>query len=152
MSYNLAGDSVPPSPLSTKQQRFVDEYTLDHNGSAAAVRAGYAPGSTAVTASRLLRNAKVVAAVEVKQREAERSLEVSRQKVLAELQAAIEIARGKGDPMAMISGWREIAKICGYYAPERRKVEVSSDGRATLRRLEAMSDAELLALAAPAID
>ena len=38
-----------------KQSRFVREYAVDCNGAAAAVRAGYAPRSAKVTASRLLR-------------------------------------------------------------------------------------------------
>jgi phage terminase small subunit len=72
---------------------------------------------------------------------------VTRAKVLEELQAAIEVARLKDDPMAMIAGWREIAKICGYYAPERRKLEVSVDGAALQAKFAAMSDEGLLALA-----
>lgn len=41
-----------------KQQRFFAEYAIDQNGTQAAIRAGYAPKSAAVTASRLLRLAK----------------------------------------------------------------------------------------------
>ena len=36
------------------------------------------------------------------------------------------MAREQQDPAAMIAGWREIAKLCGYYAPERRRIEVST--------------------------
>ena len=39
------------------------------------------------------------------------------------------------------------AEICGLYAPERTKVEVSLDGEAMQARIAAMSDAELLAIA-----
>jgi hypothetical protein len=74
-------------------------------------------------------------------------LAVTREKVLEELQAAIEVARLKGDPMAMIRGWAEIGKLIGAYAPERRKVEVSVDADALQAKIAAMSDEELLALA-----
>lgn len=51
--------------LTPKQQRFVDEYLVDLNASAAYVRAGYAArGNVAeVNASRLLRNAQVAGAI-----------------------------------------------------------------------------------------
>lgn len=51
--------------LTAKERRFVAELDVDGNGTQAAIRAGYTPGksnqSAAVTASRLLRNAKVAA-------------------------------------------------------------------------------------------
>jgi hypothetical protein len=49
--------------------------------------------------------------------------------------------------MGMIAGWREIAKICGFYAPERRKVAGSIDGEALQAKMASLSDAELLAIA-----
>ncbi len=48
----------------TKEERFVLEYQQDGNGAAAAVRAGYAPKSAKVTASRLLTKANVKAALD----------------------------------------------------------------------------------------
>ena len=60
--------------LTPKQERFVDEYLVDLNGKQAAIRAGYSPTCAEVTASRLLRNAKVAAAVaEARQERAERT-------------------------------------------------------------------------------
>lgn len=49
--------------LSDKRQRFVEEYLVDTNGTQAAIRAGYSPGSADVTASRLLGDARVRAAI-----------------------------------------------------------------------------------------
>jgi phage terminase small subunit len=40
--------------VTAKQQRFVEEYLIDLNGTAAAIRAGYAPKAAFVTASKLL--------------------------------------------------------------------------------------------------
>jgi phage terminase small subunit len=45
--------------LSQKQEVFIREYLIDGNGARAAEAAGYGKNSAAVTASRLLRNAKV---------------------------------------------------------------------------------------------
>lgn len=49
--------------LTPKQAAFVREYLVDHNGSAAAIRAGYAKAGAEVTASKLLRIPKVAAAL-----------------------------------------------------------------------------------------
>ena len=50
-------------PLTARQQRFVEEYLLDLNGSQAAIRAGYSEQTATMQASRLLTNANVAAAV-----------------------------------------------------------------------------------------
>jgi len=49
--------------LTFKQLRFAEEYVVDQNGTQAALRAGYSKASAAVSASRLLRNAKVRARI-----------------------------------------------------------------------------------------
>jgi phage terminase small subunit len=48
------------SSLTAKQQRFIEEYTVDFNGAQAATRAGYAPRSARITASRLLTNDNII--------------------------------------------------------------------------------------------
>ena len=100
---------------SAKQARFVREYAVDCNGAAAAVRAGYSPRSAKVTASRLLTKANVQRALrQIQQVDAER-LALSREAVIDQLQDAIEFARVKQDPMAMIVGLRELGRMMGYY-------------------------------------
>ena len=51
------------TPLNPRQAAFVTEYLIDLNGTQAAIRAGYSPRSAEVTASRLLSDAKVSAAI-----------------------------------------------------------------------------------------
>ena len=46
----------------------------------------------------------------------------------------------------MIAGWREIGKMLGYYAPERKQVQLSVDARAQRNELARMTDAELAQL------
>jgi phage terminase small subunit len=137
--------------LSARHRRFIDEYLVDHNATRAARAAGYSPASAHVTGCRLLRNANVAAAIQARQAEVERRLELDRQKVIERLQEAIEIARIKADPAAMIRGWVEIARMCGYYAPERTQVEINTSSAALGVRIRELGDEELLALAeAPA--
>ena len=55
--------------LSAKQQRFVDEYCVDFNGTKAAIRAGYAANSAFVQAARLLSYDKIKKALDEKRLE-----------------------------------------------------------------------------------
>jgi len=48
-------------PLTPKQARFVAEYSVEQNATRAAIKAGYAESSAAVTGSQLLRNPKIAA-------------------------------------------------------------------------------------------
>jgi phage terminase small subunit len=73
-----------PGPLSPKHQRFVDEYLVDHNGAQAAARAGYSPRSAKVTASRLLTDANIQAAIQAKQKEAASHAGVTLQRIVEE--------------------------------------------------------------------
>ncbi len=50
-------------PLNPKQRRFVAEYLVDLNATEAAKRTGYAANSAGVTASRLLSDTKIAAAI-----------------------------------------------------------------------------------------
>jgi len=95
----------------------------------------------------LLANPNVQAAVSAERRRYEQDLGITRERVIAELRFAIDIARNQGNVSAMISGWREIAKICGYY---ERRVEVSIHPNVAAQRLvsqlETMSTDELMKL------
>lgn len=51
--------------LTAKQARFIDEYLVDGNGTAAAVRAGYGRAGARVAAHRALRNDNVSAPIEL---------------------------------------------------------------------------------------
>lgn len=50
--------------LNPKQKRFCEEYIIDLNASAAAVRAGYTEKSARVTASKMLTNANIEAYIQ----------------------------------------------------------------------------------------
>ena len=75
------------SNLTAKQQRFIEEYVVDMNGTQAAIRAGYAPRSARVAASRLLIKDNVTAALADKRAKISTKLEVTAERVIAELAA-----------------------------------------------------------------
>lgn len=70
-------------PLSPKRLAFVEAYMETSNGTESARRAGYTgtPEALAVTASRLLRDAKVAAAIAERQREPKARGEASRREL-----------------------------------------------------------------------
>lgn len=67
--------------MTEKQEKFLTEYLKDFNGSAAARRMGYAPGSAKTTAYRLLRDPQIREAL------AAQLCKPSGSRVIAELQA-----------------------------------------------------------------
>ena len=133
--------------LTAKQLRFIDEYMIDRNGAAAAVRAGYSARCAKEEACRQLTKVNIQAVLREKEgAEAER-LQINRQDVLDGLLEAVALAQTKADPAAMISGWREIGKMLGFYAPELRSVKLTASGDALRAQYEALSDEELLGIA-----
>jgi phage terminase small subunit len=72
-------------PLNPKQRRFVAEYLLDLNATEAAKRTGYAPNSAGVTASRLLSDAKISAAIAEGQAKQLNRADLTAARVLEEL-------------------------------------------------------------------
>lgn len=130
--------------LTARQARFVELYLETGNGTDAATKAGYEVGSAHVTASRLLRNAKVSEAIEAGRRVLSDVFKIRREEVVAALLLAIERAKMQGNPAVEITGWREVAKLLGLHAPEVLKVHLDDDQQRLRKKFEAMSDAELL--------
>ena len=79
--------------LTPKQQKFVAEYLIDLNATQAAIRAGYSAKTAKEQAARLLTNANIAAELEKRRGKIEKKLEISQEKVIAEL-AAIALSNG----------------------------------------------------------
>ena len=136
--------------LTAKIARFVDEYSIDGNGAAAAVRAGYAANSARVTASRLLTKANIQEALADRQQALAARFDLDRQRLANELLKAADMAKAQGDPAGMVAAYREIGRMCGFYAPEKRAGAGFLADQAGLQAFEAMSDEELAAIVAAA--
>lgn len=85
-------------PLTPRQQHFVDAYLIDPNATQAATKAGYAPGSAKVTASRLLTNANVKAAVKAGQGAIAEQAKVTQDWLIGEFKGNHVLAR-EGNPV-----------------------------------------------------
>jgi phage terminase small subunit len=71
--------------LNEKQKRFVKEYVIDLNGTQAAIRAGYSPRTANEQACALLAKPSVAEAVAKAQEKVSNKLEITAERVLAEL-------------------------------------------------------------------
>ena len=111
-------------PLTAKQARFVAEYQVDLNATQAAIRAGYSPTSAHVTASRMLSDAKIRAAVEQTQRKVTEAVLDSAEDVLRDAIATYRAAHADGQYGAAVSALNLRAK---RYAEFSEKHEVKAE-------------------------
>jgi phage terminase small subunit len=81
----IAGAAELIPPLSERHRRFVLEYVIDLNGSAAARRAGYARGKAATRASELLRRPAVQLAIRAEMKERDQRLRLTAERILREV-------------------------------------------------------------------
>lgn len=134
---------------SEKQFRWIDEYLIDFNGAAAAVRAGYSPKSARSIAHENLTKPDIQAVLQARQAEMAKQLQITRQGVIQSLLEAVDMGRHQLNPAAMVSALREVSKMLGFYKPEVKKIEVlTTDQSSKQANFAAMNDAQLLALIA----
>ncbi len=110
--------------MNPKRQRFCEEYAVDLNGAAAATRAGYAPGSAKVTASRLLTDANVRERVDQLIAEGRERLNIDLDSLTEMFVEDRKLARESKQLGAAVSATEKIAKIHGYLK-ERIAVDVN---------------------------
>lgn len=132
--------------LSYKQLRWIDEYLIDFNGAAAAVRAGYSPKSARSIAHENLTKPDILAVLQVRQAEMAQELQITRQGVIQGLLEAVSMGREQQNPGAMVSALREVAKILGFYSPEVKRIELAPGAANALSKYSQMQDHELIAL------
>lgn len=116
----MANDKAPAKSgaLTAKQQRFVAEYLIDLNATAAYKRAGYRATDNAAeaAASRLLSNVKVRAAIDVSIEKRSNDLGIDAKYVLTTIVETIErckqaapVTDKKGDPIFIVTPSGSIA-------------------------------------------
>lgn len=144
-STDVAGKQNPDQPLTEQQRLFVNYLVHDRMTQTAAARlAGY--NNPAVSAVQMMKNPKIMKALSIEREEYAKASGVTKKKVIDGFLEAIDMAKIKADPIAMVSGWREVGKMCGFYEPQKREVSISVNGQVMLQRVQSMSDEELLQL------
>ena len=131
----------PRSAVTEKQAKFVEAKLHGLSDNAAAQAAGLANGTNAS------RSPTIKEQLTAARRWLTDTTQIKRLDVIEGVIDGIEIARMQGDAGNVIKGWTEVGKILGHYVPEVRKIELSL-GQSQLRaKFEALSDADLLAIA-----
>ena len=142
-STNAGAASISPDkPLTEKQRLFVKFWAEGEPIASASKRAGYNDGAT--IAYRMVKMPNVLVLYNDLKRKYEDASQMTRKKVMDGLLEAVEMAKLMSEPATMVTGWREIGKMCGYYAPVEHKVKIDVSGNIVFDRLNSMSDAELL--------
>jgi len=136
-----ASEIDPNKPLTEKQKLFVKAWANGDSLPNACLRAGYSDDGLAYRLARMPNILALKAQYEAKYEE---EAQMTRKKVMDGFLEAIDMAKLMAEPATMVSGWREIAKMCGYMAPVEHKMKVDVSGNVVLDRMNSMSDAELL--------
>lgn len=134
-------DSVDPDkPLTEKAKLFVKFWAQGESISSAAARAGYGDGAT--YAYRLVHYPQAKALYAQEKALYEQAAQMTRKKVMDMLVESYDMAKMAAEPSSMVAAAREIGKMCGYYEPQKIKIEHSLvDGAA---RMDRLTDEELL--------
>ena len=109
--------------LNDRQERFVDEYLVDLNATAAAKRAGYSEKTARSQGQRLLTNVDIQSAIQKRQARLRGKLEITQERVLEELAA---IAFANGTDFATINRNGLVRLVPTDDLPEDKKKAVAS--------------------------
>lgn len=131
-----------PSVLTQAQATYVEGVLDGKPRQQAAEDAGYAHANKAT--SMIERTAAVKHALAEARSELSTAAQMKRADVVVLLIEAIDMARIIGDPMGMIAGAREVGKMLGLYAPEKKEIELTARQTRLRSMYEGMSDEELL--------
>lgn len=134
----------PDRPLTEKQKLFVSLWAQGDSILGASHRAGYADAGT--MAYRMSKDPAILKVYHKEKALYEQACDMTRKKVMDGLIEGIEMAKLMAEPASMIAGWREVGKMCGYYEPVKRTLDITVSGEVSVKRLEGMSDAALLQL------
>lgn len=72
---------------------------------------------------------------------------MSRKRVMQGILEAIDLAKDQRQANSMITGWKEIGRMCGFYEPERREITISANSAEIIEELTTLSRDKLLELA-----
>ena len=132
--------------LSQKQERFVEHYALCGNAAEAARLAGYSAKTARQIATENLSKPSVKHALEARQRAFQQELGVTKESVISGVLSAIQMGREQGNPAVMIAGLVQVAKLCGFYEPERVALSMCASGNRLKAKYSVMTDEELVEL------
>ncbi len=131
-------------PLTEKQKLFIKHWAAGDSILGASYRAGYSDNGT--YAYRMVKQPNILVLYQAEKAAYEEAAQMSRKKVMDMLLKAYDHAELAGEPASMVSAAREVGRMCGYYEPVKQKIDITVNGSVIHRRMESMSDSELLEL------
>lgn len=141
--------------LSPKRRAFAREYCLDANGTAAAIRAGYAERSATSQASQMLAMPSVKAEIDRLLADAAQAQNVSLARLYGLLNEACQIARRKESASGMVASVIAIAKLAGLWVEKTddlaARAQIEADTANAAQRGELKTASTLLAAAAESL-
>lgn len=137
--------------LTFRERAFVEAVSDGLSHRQAAKRAGFADANNPAQVSRVATRPPVVAAIQERQLALREKFALKREDVVKGILSAIDDAKTLSDPATQIKGWSELAKMFGYYEPERRVVEISVEEATAKQQLATMSNEDLARLAGGAV-
>jgi phage terminase small subunit len=124
--------------LTSKQQRFVEEYCVDLNATQAAIRAGYSPKTAYAIGSENLTKPEVRAALQAAQAKVTTKANITRDYLIEQANDIMLKAKANGAWAAARGANELLAKLTGHLV-EKRDLRV-------IREIADLTDAELQAL------
>lgn len=94
-----------------------------------------------------MQSGKFPAVMRAQQKVTETSLRMTRKRVLDGFLRATEMAEKLEKPTAMISGWKEIGRMCGYYEPDKTEININVKHEQMVKELKELPREELHKLA-----
>ena len=136
MSATDLADILPPG-LTPEEANFV------YNVEVLCLPARKAASMAGMPFSRALKG-HIIQARELVKRELRASMLITREDVVAGYQDAVHLAKLTGEPLAMIAGWKETAKILGLDAPQRVDINLQASIEVQQASIRGTSTPELL--------
>lgn len=130
--------------LTEMQMMFVRHWAAGETILSASSRAGYADGGT--YAYRLAKDPAVIKIYEREKKLYAESCQMTRQKVMDGFLTAAAMAQTLGDPTALTGAWREVGKMCGFYEPVRKNININVSGGMLVGKVDRLDDATLLGI------
>jgi len=103
------------SSLKAKRSKFIREYLIDFDGTAAAIRAGYSEHTACVMASKLMANPEVKKEFEKKYAEYKKKYEIRREFIVDKLLELIKDEKTAKDKKNYIKALDMLSKMSGQY-------------------------------------
>lgn len=140
----LIEQQKPDRPLTEKQKLFVKCWAEGETILSASYRAGYADSGQ--MGYRMSKDPAILKLYNYEKAKYEEAAQMTRKKVMDMLLESYDHAKLVSEPSSMVAAAREIGKMCGYYEPVKRTLDINVTGDVTVKRLERMSDEDLLKL------